>query len=160
MENLSTGDRKDAGWKVVSYKKKSTVMKISPGCTIFVSKIPDHASARDLWEFFKQGGDIKNIILPRKRDKMNSRIGFVKTSTELEAGRIISNLKQFKGLGRILKMSLNDDNKQKTYDKEMEKYTDGHVAKPWENMKNKMKVDTTSKDEELSKICFRMWRLN
>lgn len=96
IENLSTWDKKDAEWKVVSYKKKSTFMKPSQGCTIFVSKIPDQASARDLWEFFKQGGDIKDISLPRKRDKMNNRIGFVKTNSELEAGRIISILKQFK----------------------------------------------------------------
>ncbi|KAK1389926.1 hypothetical protein POM88_018104 [Heracleum sosnowskyi] len=55
-----------------------------------------------------QGGNIKDIILPRKRDRWNNRFGFVKTVSEQEAGFIISNLKQYKGLGRILKMSINE----------------------------------------------------
>ncbi|KAK1401457.1 hypothetical protein POM88_001062 [Heracleum sosnowskyi] len=47
-----------------------------------------------------------DIVLPTKRDKKNNMIGFVKTSSEEEAGRMISNVKQFKGLGQKLKMSI------------------------------------------------------
>lgn len=43
------------------------------------------ATTRDLWDFFKLGGDIKDIILPKKRDILNKRYGFVKTSSELAA---------------------------------------------------------------------------
>ncbi|KAK1363102.1 hypothetical protein POM88_038663 [Heracleum sosnowskyi] len=63
--------------------------------------------AKDIWHLFNQGGKILDIILPRKRDKRNKSYGFVKTTTELEACSIISNLKQMKGLGRRLNMSVN-----------------------------------------------------
>lgn len=69
-------------------------------------------TARDLWDLFKMRGDIKDIILPKRRDIRNKRYGFVKTCSELEAGMIISNLKQFKGLGRILKMKINESKEE------------------------------------------------
>ncbi|KAK1359962.1 hypothetical protein POM88_044436 [Heracleum sosnowskyi] len=85
-------------WKGVSRKRKSSVKNLIQDCTIFISDIPSEASSRDLWDLFLQGRQIKDIILPRKSDKRNKRIDFVKTPSELEAGRIISNLKQLKGL--------------------------------------------------------------
>lgn len=94
-------------WKQVYRKKKVYPSESKDECTIFISNIPSEASARDIWEFFKMGGTIKDIILPKRRDRRNNRYGFVKTTSELEADKIISNLKQFKGLGRILKMSIN-----------------------------------------------------
>ncbi|KAK1394316.1 hypothetical protein POM88_013372 [Heracleum sosnowskyi] len=63
-----------------------------------------------MWTFFKLGGNIIDIIFPRRRDRWNNCIGFVKTSSELEARKIISNLKQYKGLGRVLRMSINHRN--------------------------------------------------
>lgn len=100
-------------WKQVYRKKKVYPSESKDECTIFISNIPSEASARDIWEFFKMGGTIKDIILPKRRDRRNHRYGFVKTTSELEAGKIISNLKQFKGLGRILKMSINKMEKAK-----------------------------------------------
>lgn len=58
------------------------------------------------------GGNIKDIILPRKRDKWNKRFGFVKTYSKLEVGKIISNVRNFKGLGRILGLTINEDSKR------------------------------------------------
>ncbi|KAK1393875.1 hypothetical protein POM88_012931 [Heracleum sosnowskyi] len=108
IEGARTEERD--GWKTVTHKKKnfktSSNVKVQ-GSTIFVSKIPNETTAKEIWDLFQNGGDIWDIILPRKRDRKGNRIGFVKTSSELESGRIISNLKQFKGLGRVLKMSIN-----------------------------------------------------
>lgn len=58
-------------------------------------------------------GFIKDIILSKKRNKLNNIYGFVKTSSEVEEGKIISNLKQFRRLRRILRMSINNNDKKK-----------------------------------------------
>lgn len=108
VRDLNTGPMKDLDWSspkirnAVKYQKKK-----ESESTIFVTKIPDATSAKDLWGLFNMGGNVKDIILLRKRDKRNKRFGFVKTYSELEAGEIISNVKQFKGLGRILGLSIN-----------------------------------------------------
>lgn len=110
------------GWTIVMNKKKRTIRDKSTnqGCTIFVTKIPDTASTMEIWDYFKQKGKILDIVLPKKRDKCNNRIGFVKTESELEAGVIISNLEQLKGLGRILRM----------FDKWIKEYKRSRVEEP------------------------------
>ncbi|KAK1373725.1 hypothetical protein POM88_029918 [Heracleum sosnowskyi] len=52
-------------------------------------------------------GQILDIILPRKRDVNNKRIGFIKTTSELEASTIISNAKEQGGWGRRIMMTIN-----------------------------------------------------
>ncbi|KAK1389755.1 hypothetical protein POM88_017933 [Heracleum sosnowskyi] len=121
---------------VVNKKSRTFKKSREPGCTIFVSKIPGETTAKDIWHFFKQGGEIKDIVLPRKRDKYNNRIGFVKTSSELEVGKIISNLKQLNGLGRILRMSINkyktglDDQKKEKVFIPKDSSTEKHFEHP------------------------------
>lgn len=61
--------------------------------TIFLYNILVQASAKDIWYCLKNTVEIVDIILPRKRDKRNKRFGFVKTTSELEAGKIILNAK-------------------------------------------------------------------
>ncbi|KAL8131293.1 hypothetical protein AgCh_007282 [Apium graveolens] len=65
------------------------------------------AKAWEIWDCFKRTGKVLDIILPRKRDKKGKRFGFVKTISELEAGTIILNAKENRGLGSKIKMSLN-----------------------------------------------------
>ncbi|KAK1403677.1 hypothetical protein POM88_003282 [Heracleum sosnowskyi] len=72
----------------------------------------EEASAGDIWNIFKDFGNIKDTILPRKRDKRNKRFGFVKTISELEAGRIISNANEKGGLGAKIRKSINGDVRQ------------------------------------------------
>lgn len=86
--------KKTKDWIVVTHKKsRSPIRSNKNETTIFMSKIPTEASAKDIWEIFLRGGIVKDIILPRKRDKQNNMIGFVKTTCELEAGKIINNVK-------------------------------------------------------------------
>lgn len=108
VKELNSERKKETEWKVVSYKGRSSKTVPIQECIIFISNIPQSTSTRDLWDFFKMGGVIKDIILPKKRDIRNKRYGFVKTCSELEAGWIILNLKQFKGLGHVLKMKINE----------------------------------------------------
>lgn len=112
VASLHKETNEESGWVAVGNRRGSSKENANKVCTIFVSRIPDESSARDIWEFFKLGGDIKDIILPKKRDKWNKRFGFVITKSELEAGAIISNLKQHRGLGRILRMTINDPDKR------------------------------------------------
>ncbi|KAK1388481.1 hypothetical protein POM88_016659 [Heracleum sosnowskyi] len=82
--------------------------------TIFMVNIHQEAKTSALWNFFKRCGNIKDIILPKKRDKNNKRIGFIKTSSELEAGIIISNATELGGWGRRIAMSINQDKREST----------------------------------------------
>lgn len=51
-----------------------------------------------------------DIILPKKRDRLGKRYGFVKTMDEREAGAIICNAKQDKRLGGKISMTINGKN--------------------------------------------------
>lgn len=90
-------------------RREKEVGKKENGCTIFMYKIPDDTTSRDLLDLFKSCGNVKDVILPRKRDKRNNRIGFIKVKNELEAGELINNIKQSKGLGRRLSLSINQE---------------------------------------------------
>ncbi|KAL1812161.1 hypothetical protein ACET3Z_022226 [Daucus carota] len=65
-------------WQVVQRRKRTKKVPSHSSFTIFISGIPMKASAREVWNFFSRHGKILDIILPRKRDKNNRRIGFVK----------------------------------------------------------------------------------
>lgn len=46
----------------------------------------------DLWQIFKKEGHIKDVILPRRRDRYGNRIGFVVTTNFTEGEKIIKAL--------------------------------------------------------------------
>lgn len=66
-----------------------------------------------MWDCLRNTGAIVDIILPLKRDKRNKRYGFVKTTSELEAGKIILNAKEKGGLATRIRMSINEAVRQK-----------------------------------------------
>lgn len=76
-------------WTLVTSRKQvkanKKVDKDSANTTIFLYGIPAKATEREIWNLFKLCGVILDIILPIKRDKHNQRIGFIKTTSELEA---------------------------------------------------------------------------
>lgn len=102
---------KDTDWTLVKSKKQGKKVSTTEHHTIFLHGIPSNARAREIWDLFKSCGKVFDIIFPRKRDKRNSRFGFVKTSTELEAGLIINNAKEKGGLGLKIKTSINPPKK-------------------------------------------------
>lgn len=75
--------------------------------TIFVAKIPLRARAKDIWSHFSAFGSIKDIILPKKRDKNNRRIGFVIAKDGVDADKLIRATKfsSFMGAWLDLKMA-------------------------------------------------------
>ncbi|WOG83203.1 hypothetical protein DCAR_0102377 [Daucus carota subsp. sativus] len=102
----------DTEWKQVTYKKKVSQngeKKKQSEVTIFLHGIPNDAEGKDIWNLFQNCGKILDIILPRKRDKIGKRFGFIKTTSEREAGVIINNAKMDKELGRVIRMSINKD---------------------------------------------------
>lgn len=62
--------------------------------TVFISNIPEEVQLKDLWRICKRIGRIRDIILPRKRNKSNKRYGFVKVF-ELHTVQIIKHLDGF-----------------------------------------------------------------
>ncbi|WOG92472.1 hypothetical protein DCAR_0311741 [Daucus carota subsp. sativus] len=61
-------------------------------CSIFFTGIDDVVNVATLWQLFKKAGAIKDIIMPRKRDKFGNRFGFVVAQNEREAEKIIGHL--------------------------------------------------------------------
>lgn len=97
-------------WKKVSYKQKSATKpmdKYAKATTIFLHNIHAEATGKDIWGLFNSCGQILDIVLPKKRDKLGKRYGFIKTTSELEAGAIISNAKMDKRLGGRIGMQIN-----------------------------------------------------
>lgn len=96
-------------WTVVRNKRtiKKVRMESKTLHTIFLHNIPDKVSAKDMWDCLRNTGEVLDIILPRKRDKKNKRYGFVKTTSELEAGKIILNAKEKGGVAACIRMSIN-----------------------------------------------------
>lgn len=60
--------------------------------SIFFTGFDEKVNAAQLWQLFKRAGAIKDIILPRKRDKYGNRFGFVVTTLRDEASKIINSL--------------------------------------------------------------------
>lgn len=102
-------EKGEGEWTKVTYKKRTPVRNVprSPIATIFLHNIPDGATGTEIWSLFKGCGNILDIILPKKRDKLGKRFGFVKTMDEKEAGAIICNAKQDKRLGSKISMTIN-----------------------------------------------------
>ncbi|KAK1360355.1 hypothetical protein POM88_044829 [Heracleum sosnowskyi] len=99
-------------WTLVQGKNKVTRGQSKEVSTIFMVNVPIEASAREIWNFFKDCGKVKDIILPRKKDRNGRRIGFIKTTNELEAGTIICNAKEKGGFARKIYMRINNDGRK------------------------------------------------
>lgn len=101
------------GWTLVQRRKfKEKVGLKNDVGTIFMVNIPLAATAKGIWDFFKSCGKIKDIILPRKRDKNGKRIGFIKVVSEIEPGLVISNVKEKGSLTSRIVMSINSSQKK------------------------------------------------
>ncbi|WOH12354.1 hypothetical protein DCAR_0831856 [Daucus carota subsp. sativus] len=75
--------------KSQSSRKKGDM---APKSSIFFTELDDSLHMKDLWSLFKKEGKIRDIILPRKRDKFGNRFGFLLVSDEKQADNIISAL--------------------------------------------------------------------
>lgn len=109
-------------WHVVNKKNKVKSPVKSEESTIFLVNIPHETKAKEVWVFFKSCGRIRDIILPMKRDKNGKRIGFIKTSNELEARSIINNAKEKGGLAIKVKMSINGSQRQREKEQSEEEH--------------------------------------
>lgn len=89
-------------------RKKGMKSIAKPTFTIFLYNIPVEISAKRMWEEIKSCGKVLDIILPSKRDKRNKRFGFIKTSSEEEAGLIIIIAKEKGGLLSSIRMRINE----------------------------------------------------
>ncbi|WOG85096.1 hypothetical protein DCAR_0104283 [Daucus carota subsp. sativus] len=61
--------------------------------TIFFTGMNSSVKVIEIWQHFKKAGKIRDIILPRKRDRFGNRIGFVIAHSVSEAEKIIRSLK-------------------------------------------------------------------
>lgn len=59
------------------------------GNTVFITGFSNDLLAKDIWAYFQKGGKVKDIILPRKKDIYNNRIGFIVATNSNEATLII-----------------------------------------------------------------------
>lgn len=108
------------GWQMVSRRKNKSI-KINKWATIFVAKILIKAKSKEVWDFFDKACKLLDIILLKKRDVDGNIIGFVKTSSEKEAIRILERLETNKFLGARLDLKLSSNNsKNKIIDREKE----------------------------------------
>lgn len=67
--------------------------KLPVSNTIFFFGFPDNMLAKDIWHFFKKGGRIKDLILPKRRDKNNNRYGFVLFDDSEDGSKFLVSLK-------------------------------------------------------------------
>lgn len=104
QSNNKADEDEKMGWTLVTHKKNQKT-KQERGC-IFMAKIPYEAKAKEVWNFLQQGGRITDVTLPRKRDKFQNRIGFVKVESEQEAFNILENLQGRPLLGNIIHLSI------------------------------------------------------
>lgn len=60
---------------------------------LFFVGVPLETQAKELWACFKKFGLIKDIILPKKRDRNNRRYGFVKLESRMVALQFLNSTK-------------------------------------------------------------------
>ena len=107
---LSNNGNQQGGWKQAIHRKQKRPLadfKRKENITVFLHGIPEDTMGREIWDLFKSCGNVLDIILPRRRDARGKRYGFLKTTSEKEAGAIISNAKMNKTLGSKIRMSIN-----------------------------------------------------
>ncbi|KAK1401682.1 hypothetical protein POM88_001287 [Heracleum sosnowskyi] len=61
------------GWQIVTTNNSRRIEALKKRVTIFVNQIPIETRTNEMWEFFTKAGKILDIILPRKKDKFNTR---------------------------------------------------------------------------------------
>lgn len=66
----------EEGWTLVQRRKRGIKSSDKSLFTIFMYNVPFDVPAKSMWSELKGCGKIIDIILPRKRDKRNRRIGF------------------------------------------------------------------------------------
>lgn len=94
------------GWKIANYKKsKASEQRVQRG-TILVAKIQPNATVKDVWNFFPKGWGILDIILPKKRDKYNNRIGIVNVKNEEAAQNLVGILQYRELMGSKLDLKV------------------------------------------------------
>lgn len=74
--------------------------------SILIHNLPQHASTRDIWLYFNKDRWVRDIILPRKRDKNNFRIGFLIVQLKDHTQNIINKLSGTYFLGNKLLLKL------------------------------------------------------
>nr|GEZ00263.1 ChaC-like family protein [Tanacetum cinerariifolium] len=75
---------------MVAISKEEEVQKIST--SIFVTNFPNHAKAKDLWNFCKQYGQVVDAFIPDRKSKAGKRYGFVRFIRVYDVDRLVSNL--------------------------------------------------------------------
>lgn len=67
--------------------------------TLFVHNLPQQILAKEVWNFFGKYKTIKDIILPRRRDRNGNRVGFLIVTSGPKSNAIIqdNNGQSFKG---------------------------------------------------------------
>lgn len=93
-------------WKVVTYKKHKNPERSNRRCTIFVAKIHPKATTKNIWDFFQNEERILDIILPKKRDKDNNRIDFVKVKNQESAIKVVERLRNKKLMGEKIDLKV------------------------------------------------------
>ncbi|WOG96700.1 hypothetical protein DCAR_0416036 [Daucus carota subsp. sativus] len=85
---------KESSIDVTPRKKMKTVTQPSKkrSHSVFFSGIQDATQPLALWQYFKKAGKVKDIILPKKRDKNGNRYGFLIMENGKEVDQIISKL--------------------------------------------------------------------
>lgn len=76
---------KFAPTKMAAANTSATSGKVS----IFFTGFDETIHARELWQMFKKAGTVKDIILPRRKDRFGNKFGFVIASNFQEAEKII-----------------------------------------------------------------------
>ncbi|KAL1805264.1 hypothetical protein ACET3Z_028332 [Daucus carota] len=80
---------------------------------VFVSNLPQKVPTKEIWSFCKQFGGLKDIVLPRKRDRYGRRIGFIKARSSQEAFKLKSAIGGKRLNGYILKTDMAKSKKAK-----------------------------------------------
>lgn len=93
--------------------KKKEYSKSRQSKTVFFTGFPENVLAKNLWILFKNVVRIKDIILPKKKDKRNKRYGFIKVKNYEMAERLIKTFKGYKMRGYTLQMCYARDEKRK-----------------------------------------------
>lgn len=106
MESNSKDGMKDGeeGWTVSYRKKKEQTGGDSK--TVYLVGIADRALTREVWSLMGHIGGIKDIILPKKRDRFGNRIGFVKVANTKVAKKVIWQIDEMVWQGKKLKASM------------------------------------------------------
>lgn len=89
--------QKEGEWQTVQKRKKpKTVPQTAKDkelrkCVFFTGIGEDH-KPKDLWQYFKKAGNIKDLILPRRKDRNGNRFGFLVMENAQEVSSIIRKL--------------------------------------------------------------------